>query len=453
MATNKHSYSLYTLTMIVVANMIGAGVFTSLGFQVLGLSSGYSIIWLWLLGGIVSLFGAGCYAEVATRLKGSGGEYNFLSKIYNKPIGFSAGWVSFTVGFAAPVAAACIALGTYFSNSLHISDVYVGNTLVPVSKIIAVFALLLLTIFQLVNKKLGAIFQNITTTFKIIIIVIICAIGFYYLDNKVIASSFGGGIKFPELTSASFFVSLFFVSYAYSGWNASAYIAGEIENPKKNIPRSLIWGTLIVTVLYILLNLAFMLVLQFDEIKGQEDVGRIFASKIFGSSIGGFIGLVISILLISSISSMIITGPRVTKTMGENHPLFKWFSQSTETGVPQRAILIQSLISIFFIITSSFESVIVFIGFTLNIFTLLTVFGLFILRAREKKSASANDGYKVFGYPFVPIIFILIYLFMLGFGLVKKPFESIIGLGFALLGVLIYVLVPNKKLPTPEERP
>jgi APA family basic amino acid/polyamine antiporter len=437
--------------MIVVANMIGAGVFTSLGFQVLGLSSGYSIIWLWLLGGIVSLFGAGCYAEIATKLKGSGGEYNFLSKIYNKPIGFAAGWVSFTVGFAAPIAAACIALGTYFSNSLHISNVFVGNTEVPLSKVIAVFALLLLTVFQLVNRKLGAIFQNITTTFKIIIIVIFCAIGFYYLDSKVIAGSFAGGIKFPELTSSAFFVSLFFVSYAYSGWNASAYLAGEIDNPKRNIPRSLIYGTLIVTILYILLNVAFMLVLPFDEIKGQEDVGRIFASKIFGNSIGGFIGLVISMLLLSSISSMIITGPRVTKTMGENHPLFKWFSKSTETGVPQRAILIQSLISIFFIITSSFESVIVFIGFTLNIFTLLTVFGIFILRAREKKTSTVTDGYKVFGYPYVPVIFILIYLFMLGFGLVKKPVESIVGLGFALLGVLIYVLIPNKKISPPKE--
>lgn len=437
--------------MIVVANMIGAGVFTSLGFQVLGLSSGYSIIWLWLLGGIISLLGAGCYAEVATRLKGSGGEYNFLSKIYNKPIGFAAGWVSFTVGFSAPIAAACIALGTYFSNSLHIINVFVGNTEIPVSKIIAVFALLLLTIFQLVNKRLGAIFQNITTTFKIIIIFIICAIGFYYLDNKVVAVSFAGGIKFSELTSGSFFVSLFFVSYAYSGWNASAYIAGEIDNPKKNIPRSLIWGTFIVTIIYLLLNIAFMLVLPFDEIKGQEDVGRIFASKIFGNSVGGFIGLVISILLLSSISSMIITGPRVTKTMGENHPLFNWFSKSTGTGVPQRAILIQSLISILFIITSSFESVIVFIGFILNIFTLLTVFGLFILRAREKGASTTNDVYKVFGYPFVPAGFILIYLFMLSFGLVKKPIESIVGFGFALLGVLIYVLIPNKKLSPSED--
>jgi basic amino acid/polyamine antiporter, APA family len=437
--------------MIVVANMIGAGVFTSLGFQVLGLSSGYSIIWLWLLGGIVSLFGAGCYAEIATRLKGSGGEYNFLSQIYNKPIGFAAGWISFTVGFSAPIAAACIALGTYFSHSLQISNVNVAGTEVPISKLIAINALLLLTILQLAHKKIGAIFQNITTTFKIAVVLIICVIGFYYMDSKVIAASFGGGIKFPELTSGPFFISLFFVSYAYSGWNASAYIAGEIDNPKRNIPRSLILGTLIVTILYVLLNVAFMLILPFDEIKGQEDVGRIFANKIFGGVIGGSIGLVISILLVSSISSMIITGPRVTKTMGENHALFKWFSKSTATEIPQRAILVQSLISLLFIITSSFESVIVFIGFTLNIFTLLTVFGLFILRAKDKKTSSTSDGYKVFGYPFVPIIFILIYLFMLVFGLYKKPVESFVGLGFALLGVLIYVLSPNKKLPKPED--
>lgn len=446
--------------MIVVANMIGAGVFTSLGFQVLGLSSGYSIIWLWLLGGIVSLFGAGCYAEIATRLKGSGGEYNFLSKIYGKPIGFSAGWISFTVGFAAPIAAACIALGTYFSHSLQISNVMVAGMEVPISKVIAVNALLLLTILQLVSKKIGAIFQNISTTFKIAIVVIICSLGFFFLDGHVVFKSFGAGIKWKELISGPFFISLFFVSYAYSGWNASAYIAGEIENPKRNIPRSLILGTLIVTILYIALNLAFMLVLPFDSIKGQEDVGRIFATRIFGGIVGGGIGLIISFLLVSSISSMIITGPRVTRSMGEDHALFKWFSKATATEVPQRAILVQSLISLIFVVTSSFASVIVFIGFTLNIFTLLTVFGLFILRIKDKNTSSTNDSYKVFGYPFVPILFVLIYLFMLGYGLIQRkdwsllgwPFEwrfrlePLIGLGFAIVGVLIYVISPKKKI-------
>jgi len=448
--STNNKYSLYTATMIVIANMVGAGVFTSLGFQVLGLSSGYSIVWLWLLGGIVSLFGAGCYAEIATRLKGSGGEYNFLSKIYGNAVGFSAGWVSFTVGFAAPIAAACIALGTYFGNSLQISNVYVSGIEVPISKVIAVNALLLLTILQLVSRKIGAIFQNISTTFKIAMVIIICALGFFFVDGNVIKESFGGGIKYPELISGSFFISLFFVSYAYSGWNASAYIAGEIENPKRNIPRSLILGTLIVTVLYVFLNLAFMMVLPFDLIKGQEDVGRIFSTQIFGKIVGGLIGLVISLLLVSSISSMIITGPRVTRSMGEHHPLFKWFSKATATEVPQRAILVQSLISLVFIVSSSFESVIVFIGFTLNIFTLLTVFGLFILRVHDKKTQSTTDSYKVFGYPFVPIVFVLIYLFMLGFGLYRKPVESFVGLGFAVVGVLIYAISPNKKISDTE---
>lgn len=437
--------------MIVVANMIGAGVFTSLGFQVFGLSSGYSIIWLWLLGGIVSLFGAGCYAEIATRLKGSGGEYNFLSKIYGKPIGFSAGWISFTVGFAAPIAAACIALGTYFSKSLQISNITAAGIEISISKVIAVFALLLLTILQLASKKIGAIFQNISTTFKIILVAVISSLGFIFMDGDVISQTFSGGIKGNELISSSFFVSLFFVSYAYSGWNASSYIAGEIENPKKNIPRSLILGTLIVTVLYVLLNLAFMLVLPFEEIKGQEDVGRIFSTKLFGNVIGGLIGLVISILLVSSISSMIITGPRVTRSMGEDHALFRWFGKTTASEIPTRAILVQSLVSLLFILTSSFESVGVFIGFTLNIFTLLTVFGLFILRAKEKKNSSTHDGYKVFGYPFIPAFFILVYLFMLGFGLYRKPVESFIGLGFAVIGILIYVVSPKNKTNTTKD--
>ena len=455
--SGKNSYSLYTATMIVVANMIGAGVFTSIGYQVLGLSSGYSIIWLWLLGGIISLFGAGCYAEVATRLKGSGGEYNFLSKIYGKPIGFSAGWISFTVGFAAPIAASCIALGTYFSESLGIKNLEVGSMQISITKTLAVLALILLTFLQLVHKKIGAIFQNVSTTFKIGVVAILCAVGFYYASPAVIQASFQGGIHWKELSSEAFFISLFFVSYAYSGWNASAYIAGEIENPKRNIPRSLMIGTAIVTVLYILLNLGFMLVLPFNEMAGKKEIGYIFADKIFIGIISGLIGLVISLLLVSGISSMIITGPRVTRSMGEDHGLFKLFSKTTPSEIPQRAIIMQSVISLIFVLTSSFQSVILFIGFTLNIFTLLTVVGLFILRIRDKKNSSTHDGYKVFGYPFVPAFFILVYLFMLGYGLIEiSPAsalgftfrqEPIIGLGFAVLGVLIYVLTKKKNQP------
>lgn len=413
--------------------MIGAGVFTSLGYQVLGLSSGYSILLVWLVGGIVSLLGAMCYAELAGRLSGSGGEYNFLTQIYGKPIGFAAGWISFTVGFSAPIAAACMALGTYFSYSFKLENVQFIN--VKLELYIAISALIILTLLQIYHRAIGAIFQNITTTFKIIVIVILIISGFIFADGEVVQKSFNSSWNLNELLKGGFWISLFYVSYAYSGWNASAYIANEIENPKKNIPRSLILGTAIVTTLYILLNLIFMFVLPFEEMAGKKEIGYLYANKILGAVVGGLIGLVISGLLVSSISSMIITGPRVTSSMANDHRLFNWFSKTNSDGIPQRAILFQSMLCLVYIFSAKFDQIMIFVGFTLNLFTLLTVFGLFIVRYRKQ---GVEPEYKVFGYPIIPLVFILLYLFLLGFGIVNKPFESLLGLGFAICGVVIY---------------
>lgn len=321
-------YSLYTAIMVVIANMIGTGVFTSLGFQVFGIQSAWSIVLLWSLGGVVALTGAFCYAELSGIHTRSGGEYHFLSFLYGKPFGFMTGWISFTLGFAAPVAAVSVALGDYLTASLKIQDYSLLSF--SASQVIAITVVILISLFHLFNRKLGSAFQNIFTTLKIIFIIFFIILGWVFADTSLPQFHAGGSFK-SEIFSPGFAISIYFVLYAYSGWNAVAYFAGEIKNPEKNITRSILTGTILVTILYILLNLSFMLILPFREIEGQPEIGYLFAQKIFGNLWGGIFGFSISMLLISSVSSMIIAGPRVSKVMGEDYKNYPFWPSKTKT--------------------------------------------------------------------------------------------------------------------------
>lgn len=422
---SKSKITLLTATNIVIANMIGTGVFTSLHFQAMDIKSGYNILLLWLIGGIAALTGALVYAEVGARLTRSGGEYNYLSRIYHPSFGFISGWVSITVGFAAPVAAAAIALGSYVNGVFPDAN----TTLIATASVIA------LTALHTISIQSGSNTQNIFTIIKIAVILLFIISGILIDGNGDMMVNTEPD-SYLELFSPAFAVSLFFVSYSYSGWNASAYLAGEINNAKVNLPRSLFTGTAIVTILYLLLNYIFMKSCSGAELKDNFDVGHIAASNLFNSKIGNAMGLIVALLLVSSISSMVFAGPRVAKVMGEDYLIIRFFSKENNNGVPYVAILFQCAVSVFFILTSTFESVITYLGFTLNLFTFFTVLGIFFLRKKDK----AYNGYKTWGYPVTPVVFLIISSWILYFGFTYKTFESLAGLLTAASGLLIYYL-------------
>lgn len=422
--------------------MIGTGVFTSLGFQVMGIKSGFAIIFLWLLGGISALFGALTYAELGSSMPRSGGEYFYLSRIYHRAFGFLAGWISFLVGFAAPVAAASIAFGKYFSTSIDLSPYmpsFISVDFLP--KLLAIVVVLLLTFIHSSDKKAGAAFQNIFTTLKILMVIVLIGIGFWF-GNTTDISFTADSQAWSDIISPAFAVSIFFVSYSFSGWNAAAYIAGEIKNPSKNIPISLIVGTIIVAILYILLNYVFLTAVPISQLAGQVEVGYLFAGETLGTDGGQVMGGIIALLLLSSISSMVITGPRVTLVVGEDYSLLRWFSIKNKKDIPQRAIIIQAAISVIYILTSTFEQMITFIGFTLNLFTLFTAIGVFVMR---KKEPNLKRPYKTLGYPIIPAIFILINLWILVYGLMYKPQEAIAGLVTTAAGLIVYFICEKKQ--------
>jgi APA family basic amino acid/polyamine antiporter len=416
-----------TATAIVIANMVGAGVFTSLGYQLAGTKTIFSVMLLWLIGGVFALCGSLVYGELGAAMPRSGGEYHYLSKIYHPAVGFISGFISITIGFAAPVAAACIALGSYTSSVFpELSSLY-----------IALSVLIIITIIHSYDVRIGSGFQNIFTSFKILLIIIFIICGFFLIDVHQKINILPTSASWKDIINPVFAVSLVFVSYAYSGWNASAYIAGEMDNPQKKLPQSLLRGTLIVTALYFLLNFIFLYTTPVPELVGHKEIGFISANHIFGLTGGKIMGLLISILLISSISSMVFVGPRVNQVMGEDYSLLKFLSKKNKRGIPVIAVIFQSLISFALIITASFETIIVYVGFTLNIFTFLTVLGIFIHRHKFK---NIERPYKTWGYPIVPIIFLILMLWIFIGLMIVRPVESLIGLATVLLGLLVYFI-------------
>ena len=435
----KKSITLYTATTIVIANMIGTGVFTSLGFQVAGIHSGFALMTLWLLGGIAALLGALCYGELGATLPRSGGEYSYLSRIYHPAIGFLSGWVSATVGFAAPIAAASIAFSEYLMRGGTFSPWMIGGHDIT-AMVLACSLVIGVSFIHFLKVSIGSKFQNIFTSFSVITILFIVVAGF--IHGRSGDCSFRPSPEaFHAILSPSFAISFFFVSFAYSGWNAAAYIAGELQNAQRSLPKALLRGTAFVTALYLLLNFVFLYTAPLGELEGKKEIGFIAATHIFGVFGGKLMAIVIAIKLISTISSMTIAGPRIISVMGEDLPFFKPIARKNKHGVPAIAISIQTIIALVFVITATFDQVITFIGFTLNIFTLLTVLGLFILRIKEP---NLPRPFKTPFYPFTPIVFLGISLWLLYFGVADKPMISLAALGIVLSGLIFYFIGKKK---------
>src|SRR5580700_5854789 len=396
-----------TATTIVIADMVGIGVFTSLGFQVGDIKSGFALLLLWIVGGAVALCGALCYAELATMLPRSSGEYNFLRRIYHPAFGFVAGWLSATVGFAAPIALAAMAFGVYFKA--------IAPSAPPL--LMGLGLTWLLALVHLCGVQFAGAFHNVWTVFKLALIVVFIVSGFAAGDAQPISFAPHSG-ALTAVMSAPFAISLVFVMYSYSGWNAATYIAGEVQNPARNLPRALLIGTAVVIVLYVGLN-AVML------------AGR----HIFGPLGARFVGGLISLGLVSSISAMMWIGPRVTMTMGEDMPALRLFARKSKTGVPAIAIIFQVLVADLLLLTQSFEAVLDFIQFSLTFCSFFTVLGLIKMRITHPELVRP---YRAWGYPVTPLVFLCLTLFMMYYLVVNRPLQSLGGLGLMAAGLVIY---------------
>ena len=418
--------SVIVATAIVVADMIGVGVFTSLGFQVKDIPSGFAILLLWTIGGVVALCGVFSYSELGAMFPRSSGEYNFLARAYHPAFGFLAGWVSATVGFAAPVALAAMAFGEY------------GKSVLPMASplALALGVVCLVSFVQLCGLKHSSTFQLVATILKVVLITAFLIAGFVAGTAQPVSFAPAAG-DFDHVASAPFAIGLVFVMYAFSGWNAATYIIGEMRLPQQNLPRALLSGTLIVVVLYVALNAVFLHTTPIDKLSGQLDVARIAGSYIFGETGGRIVGAMICIGLVSSISAMMWIGPRVMMTMGEDIPALRIFARKSSNGVPANAILFQLVISVLLLFTRSFEAVLDFIQFGLLFCSFFTVLGVIKLRITRP---DLPRPYRAWGYPVTPLVFLLVTGFMMYYLVVERPLQSALGILIMLSGLLIYAV-------------
>jgi APA family basic amino acid/polyamine antiporter len=416
--------SAVTATAIAVADMIGIGVFTSLGFQVRGLPSAFSLLMLWIVGGVTALCGALSYAELAAALPRSGGEYNFLSRVYHPAVGFLAGWISATVGFAAPIALAAMAFGTYFEGAVPGSPpLLLGLALAWIVSLV-----------HITGVRQSGLFQNVSTAIKVVLIAGFIVAGFAVGTPQPV--SFAPSAQdVGYILSAPFAISLVFVMYSYSGWNAATYIINEVRDPERSLPRSLLTATLIVLALYVALNAVFLYTTPMEKMAGQINVAQIAGAEIFGATGGRLVAALICIGLISAVSAMTWIGPRVTMVIGEDMPALRFFARTTKAGVPATAILFQLAVVTLLLFTQSFEAVIDYIQFSLAACTFLVVLGVIVLRITQPDLTRA---YRVWGYPLTPVVFLCVTGYMMFYMVTHRPMQSLAGALTMLAGLVVF---------------
>jgi basic amino acid/polyamine antiporter, APA family len=410
----KQGISTLTATAVVVANMIGTGVFTSLGFQVAGIPSGFSILLLWFIGGVLALCGALAYGELSAALPRSGGEYHFLSEIYHPAVGFMAGWISATVGFAAPAALAAMAFGKYFQGAFPAS-----------SPLLLSLAIIWLTsLIHLSPLRLVSAFQNFSTLLKAATILFVIAAGFC-IGHPQAVTFLPVAQDAHLMVTAPFAISLIYVMYSYSGWNASAYIVNEIRDPQRNVPRSIFWGTLFVMALYVALNAVFLRAAPIGDIGS-----RVMA---------GFICLG----LVSFIGAMTWIGPRVAMVIGEDYRVLDFLAMKSRHGVPIVAVLLQLAVVTTMLAVAGFQAVLDYIQFSLILSSSLTVLGVIVLRIRRP---ALPRPFKTWGYPVTPLLFLAINGYTMFYLVSSQPRESLAGFITMLAGLAIY-FVSSKSSP------
>jgi APA family basic amino acid/polyamine antiporter len=424
----RRNLGLFPLSSIVVANMIGAGIFTTSGLLIRDLSDPVVMMALWIVGGLIALCGAVSYGVLGAHIPEAGGEYAFLSRLFHPLLGFLSGWTSFVVGFSAPIAASSIGFSEYLSRAfpaLFDWGFLPGDSGIPHQA----FAILLILIFTLIHMRgmeLGARVQNYLTVMKVVLIVALVSAGFTLGQGDTSHFTQHEGFSFTFDGWKTIGLSLIWIMFAYSGWNASTYIGSEVRDPARQLPRSLVLGTGIVTLLYLALNAVFVYALTPAEMSGVISVGGKAMGAMFGQSLETIASLLISFALFSSLSAFVILGPRVYYAMARDGYFFRSVSYvHPRFGVPTRSIALQGLIAIAMVLSGTFDQILTFMGFALAIFPLFAVVGVFKLKGTGERK------FSWFRTRISPLAYLFSGFSILVLAFLERTFES----SFALLTV------------------
>lgn len=433
----QRKLGLFAVTNIVIANIIGAGIFTTTGYLMEYLKHPVIMLSLWIIGGIIAFFGALSFGELGAAIPKAGGDYVFISKIFHPLPGFLSGWLSLIVGFSAPIAASAIGFSKYFLWAFPeiLSGGIFGNSIDNelISKILAVAIIVLFSAIHARGIVLGAILQNGLTVLKVLLVLGLIVVGFLFGKGNMGNIGSAPAFDFNFQGWKSIGLSLMFVMFAYSGWNSATYIGSEIKNPVKTIPRSLLISTLVVIVLYFFLNLFFVYAVPPSKMIGEPEIAGVAAGAVFGQLAEKVVSLLVSFALFSSLSAFIILGPRVYYQMANDGYFFKSIAKiHNKYKVPVNAILLQSAIAIVLVLSGTFEQILVYMGFSLGIFPIVAVLGVFKLRKQNKSIL------KMPGYPWVQLIFVVCNLAILVLAFFERPLESSVAIITALSGIPVF---------------
>lgn len=414
-----------TAAMVVIANMVGSGIFTTTGFMARDLGSPWRVLALWVAGGCIALAGALAYAELGAALPEAGGEYVYLREAYGPLPAYLSGWTSFFAGFSGALAAALFGFSAYLQRALQ------GVMALPDARVVALATLWALTAVHVVGAGPGGKVQRVLTAATVVAIVVLVAAGFAAGDGSTanfLASA-------PAEGSAA--VSLIFVLYAYSGWNAAAYLAGEIHAPERGIPRALLCGTTVVMALYVALNALYLYALPIPQMAGVLEVGERAVAALFGNAAARIVGGIIALAILSSASAMVLTGPRVYYAMaGDGLMPRRLGAVSPRFGTPAAAILLQSAwTSVLILAFGVFEPVVVYTGFAVTLFSAIAVAAVLVLRARRpmmQRPFSMPAGVGLVA------VYVSVSAWIVAHVLVNRPMEALLGLATVGAGAPLY---------------
>jgi APA family basic amino acid/polyamine antiporter len=435
---------LVSATALVVSNMIGQGILTSSGFLAGQLGSPWLVMWIWVVGALCAFLGAVCYSELAVNQPGSGGEYVYLTNAYGPTWGFMTGFVSFFAGFSGPIAASALAfsgyLGYFFPAVKHEnSQVFLGSgewTLRFGGEQAAACALVLFfTVLNCLGVARTARIQNVLTMMKVLVLAAFVVLGFLIGNGSGSHFSMDAVRTETNSVAAQFAVSLFWIYVAYSGWNAATYVAEEIKDPSRNLPRALAIGTALVTVLYLSLNAVFIYGAPLEDLKNQEAVAAVAATHLFGPRVAGVFAALMAISLMSTVNAMVTIGPRVYFAMARNGAFVSAAARvHPRWRTPVFAILAQGICTMLMTLTP-FPQLVVYIGFMLNLCAVMSVASLFWMRRKAgwKKLPAVS-----FAWPLVPSLFLLVGGWMIVRGVQLKPVISLISAITVGAGVAVY---------------
>jgi basic amino acid/polyamine antiporter, APA family len=425
--------------------MIGTGIFATSGFLAGQLGDPLLFLLIWVVGAAVALAGALCFSELGVNFPASGGEYVYLTRAYGPAWGFITGWVSFFAGFSAPIAVAALAFSDYLGyflpalkqeNAPAIFGSGDWTFKLGGAQIVASGLVLLFTILNVFGIQRVARIQNLLTAVKVAVIVAFVGLGFWFGSGDW--SHFGQKAVRTVETSLpqQFAISLFWIYVSYSGWNAATYVAEEIKQPGKTLPKALTFGTMLVATLYVLLNVVFLYAAPLEQMKGVIAIGSLTASKLFGPEVAGAFSALMALSLVSTVSAMVTVGPRVYYAMAKNGAFFKSAANVHETyRTPVAAIVAQGICASLMTLTP-FPQLFFYIGMTLNFTAALAVASIFVFRRRRP------DWQKLsvvsFAYPLVPLIFILTGTWMTIYGITQQTRVSLIAIGTIIAGALVY---------------